>query len=247
MHSLIAMAAFGVLAGWATPSSATETCNAPDAKGTQACTASMDEARIREIIITQHQPQWCWAASISMIFAYHGYTLPQEDIVKDVHGKVEDIKAPTGETMTKALRRHWRDPSNQEFVVSTKTGDVDANRYEISNTTIADELGEGRPLLIGTRGHAMVLVGAHYERHANGEIVITGGSVIDPLPGKGVRRLAGSEMMLSYVSSVHVASVQAAPERTLQARDDAAGRPTPAATMSAEGPVYAGPGTGITR
>jgi hypothetical protein len=244
MRSLIAVAALGFITSWASQASAAETCNAPDANGVQACTASMDEARVREITITQHQPQWCWAASISMIFTYYGYKLTQEDIVLGVHGKVEDINAPSGEAMTKALRRHWRDPSNQEFAVSTKTGDIDANRFEISNATMASELGEGRPLLIGTRGHAMVLVSVNYQRHSDGDVVITGGQVIDPLPGKGVRRLARSEMVLSYVSSVQVASVQPGPARPLQALDEAAGRHAAAATMRADGPVYAGPGTG---
>jgi len=242
MRSLIAMAAVGVLTGWATQTSAAETCSVPDARGTQACTAGMDEARIREITITQNQSKWCWAASISMIFAYHGYKLPQEDIVRDINGKVEDVNAPSGEFMTRALRRNWRDPSNQEFAVSTKTGDIDANRYEISNAAIADELGAGRPLLIGTLGHAMVLVSANYNRHSNGDIVITGGSVIDPLPDKGVRKLAKAEMLLSYVSSVQVAGMQPGPARTLQALDAAAGRLNPAATLRSEGPVYAGPG-----
>jgi hypothetical protein len=241
VRSAMSAAAIAFITSWATQASAAETCHAPDASGVQACTASMDETRIREITITQHQPQWCWAASISMIFTHYGYRLSQEDIVLNVHGKVEDINAPSGEAMTKALRRQWRDPANQEFAVSTKTGDIDANRFEINNAAIVGELTEGRPLLIGTRGHAMVLVGANYQRHSNGDVVITGGQVIDPLPGKGVRKLARNELILSYVSSVQVASVQPGPTHPLQALDDAAARHAAAATTRAMGPVYAGP------
>ena len=196
--------------GWGLASHAAEVCATPDARGTQACTASMDDARVREIAITQERSQWCWAASISMIFAYHGYTLPQEAIVLDVHGKVADVNAPSGEAMTSALRRHWRDRGNQEFAVSARAGDIAANRYEVSNAAIATELAAGRPLLVGTRGHAMVLVSANYERRANGDVVITGGSVIDPLPGKGLRKLARNEMVLTYVAAVEVAGVPAA-------------------------------------
>lgn len=198
-----------MLACWSLASQASETCNAPDAQGNIACTAGMSEQRIREITIFQERSQWCWAASMSMIFAHHGYRVPQEYIVENVHGKVEDVNAPSGEAMTSALRRRWRDQvRNEEFAVRTRTGDIAANRYEITNAHVAAELTGGRPLLIGTKGHAMVLVRASYERRANGDIVITGGTVIDPMPDKGVRQLARAEMALSYVSAVEVSEVR---------------------------------------
>ncbi len=206
LRGIVVMSALGALAAWASPASAGESCNAPDAKGNIACTAGMDEPRIREIAVTQDKSQWCWAASISMIFASHGFRLPQEAIVKDITGKLEDVNAPSGEAMTSALRRKWRSPQGQQEVAAwAKVGDIAANRYEITNPEIAAELAEGRPLLIGTRGHAMVLVKANYERRTNGDVIITGGTVIDPLPGKGVRKLAKGEMVLSYVASVNVA------------------------------------------
>jgi len=194
-----------LLAGGAVPSHASEVCAAPDARGTIACTAGMDDARVRAIAISQDKSQWCWAASISMIFASHGFRLPQDVIVKDINGNLEDLNAPSGEFMTNALRRQWLNPEGRQVAVSTRTGDIAANRYEVSNAAIATELAEGRPLLIGTRGHAMVLVKANYERRRNGDVVITGGTVIDPLPDKGVRKLARNELVLSYVSAVQVA------------------------------------------
>ncbi len=198
-----------MLACWSLAPQAAELCNVPDVKGNIACTAGMSEQRISEITIFQERSQWCWAASMSMIFAHYGYRVPQEYIVKDVHGRVEDVNAPSGEAMTSALRRRWRDQlRNEEFAVNTRTGDIAANRYEITNAHIADELTSGRPLLIGTKGHAMVLVKASYERRANGDIIITGGTVIDPMPDKGVRKLARGEMALSYVAAVEVSEVR---------------------------------------
>ncbi|MES2973490.1 MAG: papain-like cysteine protease family protein [Pseudomonadota bacterium] len=218
--------AAGILACWSMAPQAAETCNAPDARGTVSCTAGMSEARIREIAISQERSQWCWAASMSMIFAHHGLRVPQEHIVKDVHGKVEDVNAPSGEAMTSALRRRWRDQmGNQEFAVNTRTGDIAANRYEITNAQIADELTGGRPLLIGTKGHAMVLVKANYERRTNGDVVITGGTVIDPMPDKGVRKLARAEMVLSYVAAVEVSEVRdGAKVHALNTKADDVGR-----------------------
>lgn len=248
LRGIVVMSALGVLAAWATPAQAGESCNAPDAKGSIACTAGLHEDRIREIAITQDKSQWCWAASISMIFASHGFRLPQEAIVKDITGKLEDVNAPSGEAMTNALRRKWRSPeSHQEVATSAKVGDIAANRFEISNAAIADELAEGRPLLIGTRGHAMVLVKANYERRTNGDVIITGGTVIDPLPGKGVRKLARGEMILSYVAAVQVAGIKPhAPSNTLASADteeeDEDDVNTPVyARRPTSGPTYAGP------
>ncbi|CAN5403700.1 hypothetical protein BH11PSE7_BH11PSE7_36930 [soil metagenome] len=197
-----------LLAAGAMACNAAETCQAANSKGDIACSAGMDEARVSEIATVQEMSQWCWAASISMIFANYGYTLPQQAIVKDVHGSIADVNAESGEVMTSALQRHWRDAANNEFAVSARTGDVAASRYDISNEAVATELINGRPLLIGTRGHAMVLVHANYERRSTGDVVITGGTVIDPLPGKGVRRLARNEMGLTYVAAVQVSRME---------------------------------------
>ncbi|MBC7452707.1 MAG: C39 family peptidase [Massilia sp.] len=214
----------GLLSAGALASQAAETCRTADAKGAIACSAGMDDARVREIAIVQERSQWCWAASISMIFANYGYTLPQETIVKDVHGSVADVNAESGEVMTSALQRHWRDAANHEFAVSSRAGDVAASRYDISNDAIATELINGRPLLIGTRGHAMVLVHANYERRSNGVVVITGGTVIDPLPGKGVRRLARNEMGLTYVAAVQVSSMDSKASAQVESDDLHSGR-----------------------
>lgn len=254
LRGIVVMSALCVLAAWANPAAAGESCNAPDAKGNVACSAGLDEPRIRDIAITQDKSQWCWAASISMIFASHGFRLPQDAIVKDITGKLEDVNAPSGEAMTNALRRKWRSPQDQhEVAASARVGDIAANRYEISNAAIADELIGGRPLLIGTRGHAMVLVKASYERRTNGDVVITGGTVIDPLPGKGVRKLGRGEMVLSYVASVQVAAIKPhAPSMTLasavvddeeeEEEDEQVDVNSPVyARRAAVGPTYAGP------
>jgi hypothetical protein len=70
----------------------------------------------------------------------------------------------------------------------------------------------------------MVLVHANYERRAHGEVVITGGTVIDPLPGKGVRSLARAEMGLTYVAAVQVTGVEGKATLHAQAGDARSGR-----------------------
>lgn len=217
-----ALALGSVLACAAAASHGAERCAAPDARGHVACSAGMGEAQARAMALTQERSQWCWAASIAMIFGFHGYRLPQEAIVQDVHGSVADVNAPSGEAITSALRRPWRTPDARGFVASSQTGDIAANRYEVGNAQIVDELASGRPLLIGTRGHAMVLVEADYERRPDGNVVITGGSVIDPLPGKGLRRLTRPEMVLSYVS---VVKVDGLPDDSLHAQAQTEGAP----------------------
>ena len=49
-----------------------------------------------------------------------------------------------------------------------------------------------------------VLVGLRFERSACGTLRITGGTVIDPLPGMGIRPMLRAEMRPTYVAAVQV-------------------------------------------
>lgn len=54
-------------------------------------------------IIRQDCPQWCWAASASMVFAMHGHPLDQMKIVPRVFGGVVCMPAPSGITIATVL------------------------------------------------------------------------------------------------------------------------------------------------
>ncbi|MGE0769944.1 MAG: papain-like cysteine protease family protein [Hyphomicrobiaceae bacterium] len=64
------------------PAVAGTTCGAyPSAPGAEVCESAVNMVMSIAKAESQHQSQWCWAASTSMIFRYHGYNIPQEQIV----------------------------------------------------------------------------------------------------------------------------------------------------------------------
>lgn len=204
-RSALAVAALVALA---LPAHGEERCSTPDADGTARCEAGLPGKNVQELAVVQEQPQWCWAASISMIFAHHGYRVAQEEIVKDGYGVVTNLPAPSGEAMTHALSRRWIDQDARPFLGMAIASDTLARKFQVSNHKVIAELAAGRPLLLGAVSHAVVLVGLRYERLASGALRITGGTVIDPQPGRGIRPMLRAEMRPTYVAAVQVMAAE---------------------------------------
>ena len=204
-RSALAVAALVALA---LPVHGEERCSAPDSNGTARCEAGLPGKSVQELAVVQEQSQWCWAASISMIFAHHGYRVAQEEIVKDGYGVVTNLPAPSGEAMTHALSRSWIDQDAKPFLGMAIASDTLARKFQVSNHKVIAELAAGRPLLLGAISHAVVLVGLRYERSASGALRITGGTVIDPQPGRGIRPLLRAEMRPTYVAAVQVMAAE---------------------------------------
>jgi hypothetical protein len=205
LRSVLAVSALVALA---IPSQAEEICGTPDTDGVSICSAGLPAQRVQQLAVVQEQPQWCWAASISMIFAHHGYTVRQEDIVKDGYGVAANLPAPSGQAMTNALSRSWVDENDRPFQGKAIASDARASQFQVSEHKVLAELADGRPLLLGAMRHAVVLVGLKYERSAKGNIRIIGGTVIDPQPGQGIRPLLHVEMKPTYVAAVQVMGVE---------------------------------------
>ena len=196
--------AVSALVALALPAQAEEVCGTPNAFGVSICSAGLPAESVRQLAVVQEQPQWCWAAAISMIFAHHGYAVRQEDIVKDGYGAAVDLPAPSGEAMTRALSRAWVDGHAKAFRGHAVASDSHASQFQVSEHKVLAELADGRPLLLGALRHAVVLVGMKYEKSERGNVRIIGGTVIDPQPGVGVRALTVGEMRPTYVAAVEV-------------------------------------------
>ena len=188
----------------ALPSQAEEVCGTPNTHGVSLCSAGLPADSVRQLAVVQEQAQWCWAASISMIFAHHGYIVRQEEIVKDGYGAAVDLPAPSGAAMTKALSRAWVDGNAKPFQAHAVASDAFAHQFQVSQYKVLAELADGRPLLMGAMSHAVVLVGLTYEKSERGNVRIIGGTVIDPRPGVGVRPLKARELKPTYVAAVQV-------------------------------------------
>lgn len=200
----VLMLAFPV-ASWAS-----ERCSAPDASGIERCRAELSAGQIQSMAATQEKSQWCWAASIAMVFARYGHALSQEFIVRQHFGDPVD-RAVASQVITQLLARPWKDGQGRRFEASARVSRVAERGPAAAYAPIMiSELTSQRPLLIGVAGHAMVLVGIDFERlTATGGVRITGGKVIDPMPGRGVRRLVEEEARPSFVAAVDVLDASA--------------------------------------
>jgi len=99
---------------------------------------------------------WCWAASISMIFEAHGFKVSQERIVRETWGN-NIVNMPGDiQQIWRNLSREWTDDDGKRFrsgVVPDMIVSVDA---------VVDDLASNNPVIIGTNNHAMVITSAAY-------------------------------------------------------------------------------------
>jgi len=180
--------------------------------GSQLCYAGLDTLDIEEQFAEnsdgtlQRRSQWCWAAAISMMFAYYGYRVPQEHIVQRILGIPID-RPGQGFQISQALSASWRDARERRFRSHCRVFDMQSGRAELDNATIITELRSERPLIYGAQGHATLLTAVRYVRHPNGMFAINGGIVRDPWPGRGRRELSWAELRPMYVAAVRIVQI----------------------------------------
>jgi hypothetical protein len=196
--------AFAVVAAFALPSSALAqlACAPANDRGVQHCVAALPKDVVRAMTRTQEKSKWCWAAALSMIFARHGHEVSQEDIVREVVGEALNVGLPT-HLIAGTISRDWYTPG---WVLRTSTKEqllLAGEKAPASVHLLVTSLARGEPLLLSTHGHGLVVVGITYDLHQpSGALRITGGTVIDPLPGVGPRPLLPSELSVSLLAPV---------------------------------------------
>ena len=162
--------------------------------------------------ILQNCAEWCWAASISMIFAMHGRRVPQEIIVQRVFGGLVCAPAPGGITMAQALSVPWIEKNGSTFIPRVVAAyDQMAGVNTINNNFIINELSNDRPILYANTHHAMVLTAVDYFDTPVGPNVVAAG-VLDPWPASpGFHTLNQSELFpvffggqMMFLAAVHV-------------------------------------------
>lgn len=186
------------------------TCQ-PTPSGT-LCTSQVDFTRFAQTAYqAQAQSQWCWAASISMLFSYYGYNVAQPRIVAEAYGGVVNMPAVAGVVMAQALNRSWLDDAQRPFTARLHGAfDPAAGVVSLDNNQLIRELDQNRPFVIGTAGHAVVATAMQYYPTPYGPNVVSIG-VFDPWPGRGARGLSVQEMTpvtaggaLSFVATAEV-------------------------------------------
>lgn len=180
----------GAAAGCISPFSAHAEiqCTQPNPRGVQVCIAGVSSLRFFSAL--QECPQWCWAASIQMIFATQGRVVPQTSIVQRLFPDLRCSPANGPQIVNAVNSGPWQDQEGNTFLAqASPLADLS---FGISNplaaAQAAQELAAGRPLINGALGHATVMSAMRYARDAYGngrplEILVR-----DPWPGNQHRR-----------------------------------------------------------
>ena len=170
----------------ATPSMAAFSCDA------QRCIASVDPTRFTRIYAAQQMENWCWAASLSMLFGYYGHPVSQQRIVAEVYGGLVDEPA-TSLQVSQQVNRNWIDDFGRPFTARLLAAyDYAYGVNALDNNTIINALVGEHPLLFGNETHATVLTGVEYlptsvVNTPGTEATILNAVMFDPWPGIGER------------------------------------------------------------
>jgi hypothetical protein len=177
-------------------------CAEADDRGLQRCVAALPGDVVRKMTRTQEKSKWCWAASLSMIFARHGHEISQEEIVREIVGEPLNVGLPT-HLIAGTINRDWYQSG---WVLRTSAREqllLAGEKAPASVHLLVTSLARGEPLLLSAHGHGLVVVGIGYDLHGpSGALRITSGTVIDPLPGVGVRAMSLSELSVSLLARV---------------------------------------------
>jgi len=158
-----------------------ESC-APIAPYISRCTAGIKATKLNHVTAFQQQSEWCWAASISMVFAYYDHPVSQKRIVQETWGSVVNMPGQPDQILSD-LNRAWKDDRGKSF--SSSGDSLTANA-----ATAVIDLRADRPLIIGALGHATVLTALTSDVNtATGAWQVVAATVRDPWPLNGGRRI----------------------------------------------------------
>lgn len=194
----------------------TAACEAADDRGRMHCVVGWADERMRGALEPQLASQWCWAAAVASLAKDAGLVQSQMAIVEEQFGAVVDLPT-TKAGLLNLLNRVWKDARGNVFR-SRALELPHAPDIRVLAPTVLEELDQGRPLILGLRGqpgaqgHIVLLAQAHFELFLKEDAIrITGGKVIDPAPGRGVRPLYYPEFRPAFVAAVRVESGSACP------------------------------------
>jgi hypothetical protein len=152
-------------------------------------------------LIRQNCPLWCWAASISMIFASHGHRVAQELIVRRTFGAQICVSSGNTSSIANDLSQTWVNSQGRQFDSTISAAyDYWNGINNLDNSLIVEQLTNDKPLLYCNEHHAMVLVSVDYYDTPYGTNIVSAG-VLDPWPdGPGYHRLTSREIFPAHNS-----------------------------------------------
>jgi Papain-like cysteine protease AvrRpt2 len=164
--------------------------------GMTICSAEVTISMFIQSIIKQQCPEWCWAASISMIFGFAGHPIDQKQIVAQTYGNVLCLPAGSSRTIGQDLSRTWTDANGDVFTSKVVAAFDPANNIlAINNAILINELQNDHPILYCNTHHAMVIYAADYIPTPMGPNIVAV-AVADPWPyGPSLHLLSPPELL----------------------------------------------------
>lgn len=147
----------------------------------------------REFVV-QRATRWCWAAVLEAAFRASGHRVAQERFVRAVHGDLVNLRSGPASNVARLLDRTWEgDDGRRVRARLLSLYDAADGSTALDARAVVAALRAGRPLVIGTTSHALLLVGVTFQE-SGGVMTLRGGTAFDPWPGVGVRQLSAAEL-----------------------------------------------------
>lgn len=154
----------------------------PIGPGVLGCHAEINFPQVKVAYQYQQCAEWCWAASISMVFRFFGHPLDQKRIVIENYGTLVCAASGTAARIAANLNRPWMGDDGRPFKsVLTAAYDSQAHVMAINNSVIVNEIVNQRPVLYCNTHHAMVIMAVDYRPSQAGPL-IDRIAVMDPFP-----------------------------------------------------------------
>jgi len=158
-------------------------CTAPNPWGHKQCVVGLQNVPH----VDQHCPQWCWAACAELAFRVQGFDIPQEWLVKKVHGGSAVCAPAVGHTIAAAISGSWTDLDGKSLTATAQPlMDLDYKppiQHSNPLDVIRSELEQDRLVIAGTLGHAIAITAMEYFEDQFGQQQLSTITVRDPWPG----------------------------------------------------------------
>lgn len=178
-------------------------CEEADARGIQQCLAWMAPELTRRMQITQEESQWCWAAVVEMVLARYGVSVPQAEIVRRHLGQATNTPI-FASGIAGLIGREWRGSEGRTLKTRARHNGM-RGQAPASAGLLVDSLTRNEPLVLAAQGHVVVVIEIRYALHKpTGMMRLTSGTVIDPLPHRGIRPMERAEMNPDFLGAIEV-------------------------------------------
>lgn len=169
-----------------------------DVLSNRACQAGLRSHLVEQSAAAQEASEWCWAACISMVFDYFGRPVSQARIVQETFGAPLNLPARPADILAQ-INRPWEDDGGLRFF-------AEGGLLPVQPRAIATSLAQDKPLIVGSLGHAMVLIEYRWWEDAFGQHRPRAAVVRDPAQGGRERILTREELrradLLAFVNVV---------------------------------------------